>query len=121
MTKTVQLSLRLVGPDDQIDALQIDREKNVETLEKFSDFLQFSLLLAPLSAAGYVMPIEILTMREVADFLKINEKTAYKLTAAGKLPGFKVGGSWRFKRADIESWIEKRVNEGHGGRAACDD
>lgn len=67
------------------------------------------------------MPTDILTMREVAEFLKINEKTAYKLTAAGKLPGFKVGGSWRFKRADIENWIETKVSEGHGGSTDCDD
>lgn len=45
---------------------------------------------------------EILTIREVAQLLKINEKTAYKLAASGKLPGFKVGGSWRFRLDAIE-------------------
>lgn len=50
---------------------------------------------------------EILTLKEVAAYLKLAEKTAYKLAAAGKLPGFKVGGSWRFKREDIALWIEK--------------
>jgi excisionase family DNA binding protein len=49
---------------------------------------------------------QILTLREVAAYLKLAEKTAYKLAADGKLPGFKVGGSWRFRREDIESWIE---------------
>ena len=49
----------------------------------------------------------ILTIREVADLLKINEKTVYKLAADGKIPGFKVGGSWRFDRATITKWIEK--------------
>lgn len=39
------------------------------------------------------MADEILTIREVAKLLKINEKTAYKLASAGKIPGFKVGGS----------------------------
>lgn len=48
----------------------------------------------------------ILTIREVADLLKINEKTVYKLAADGKIPGFKVGGSWRFDRATITRWIE---------------
>jgi len=51
---------------------------------------------------------EILTLKEVAAYLKLAEKTAYKLAAEGKLPGFKVGGSWRFKKEDIESWIEQR-------------
>jgi len=48
------------------------------------------------------MTDEILTIREVAELLKINEKTAaYKLASAGKIPGFKVGGSWRFQRQEI--------------------
>jgi len=51
------------------------------------------------------MTEDILTLKEVAKYLKLAEKTAYRLAAEGKLPGFKVGGSWRFKRADIESWI----------------
>ncbi len=52
------------------------------------------------------MTDEILTLKEVAEYLKLAEKTAYRLAAEGKLPGFKVGGSWRFKKTDIESWIE---------------
>ena len=57
---------------------------------------------------------EILTLKEVAEYLKLAEKTAYRLAAEGKLPGFKVGGSWRFKYSDIESWIEvnKKSNKG---------
>lgn len=54
------------------------------------------------------MESEILTIREVAEYLKINEKTAYRFAAEGKIPGFKVGGAWRFKRTDIEKWIEKQ-------------
>lgn len=56
------------------------------------------------------MSDEILTLREVADYLKLTEKTAYRLAAEGKLPGFKVGGSWRFKRTDLEAWIESKKN-----------
>ncbi|HEY1500949.1 MAG TPA: SNF2-related protein [Acidobacteriaceae bacterium] len=48
----------------------------------------------------------ILTIREVADLLKINEKTVYKLAAAAKIPGVKVGGSWRFDRTTISTWIQ---------------
>lgn len=51
---------------------------------------------------------QILTLKEVAAYLKLAEKTAYKLAAAGKLPGFKVGGSWRFRREDIDRWIEEQ-------------
>lgn len=48
------------------------------------------------------MTDEILTLKEVAKYLKIAEKTAYRLAAEGKLPGFKVGGSWRFRKDDVE-------------------
>ena len=51
---------------------------------------------------------EILTLKEVAEYLKLAEKTAYRLAAEGKLPGFKVGGSWRFKREEIEKWIAEQ-------------
>ena len=54
------------------------------------------------------MPDEILTIKELAEYLKLTEKTAYRLAAEGKLPGFKVGGSWRFKSDDINAWIEKQ-------------
>jgi excisionase family DNA binding protein len=40
--------------------------------------------------------------------LKLTEKTAYRLAAENKLPGFKVGGSWRFKHEDIDKWIEAK-------------
>ncbi len=57
------------------------------------------------------MTDEILTLKEVAEYLKLAEKTAYRLAAEGKLPGFKVGGSWRFKREDVLLWIEKQKNK----------
>jgi excisionase family DNA binding protein len=50
---------------------------------------------------------EILTIKEVAAYLKLNEKTAYRLALHGEIPGFKVGGSWRFDKNDIQQWIEK--------------
>lgn len=54
---------------------------------------------------------EILTIREVSELLKINEKTTYRLAAEGKLPGFKVGGSWRFERQEISNWIKRQTEE----------
>jgi excisionase family DNA binding protein len=39
---------------------------------------------------------EILTITEVCSYLKLADKTGYRLVLEGKIPGFKVGGSWRF-------------------------
>jgi excisionase family DNA binding protein len=54
----------------------------------------------------------ILTIREVADYLKVTERTIYRLAAAKQIPAFKVGGSWRFSRADIDSWINQQSMDG---------
>jgi len=51
------------------------------------------------------MKSDIMTIKEVAEFLKLKEKTAYALAARGDIPGFKVGGSWRFRKGELEKWI----------------
>jgi len=51
---------------------------------------------------------EILTIKQVAEFLKVTDRTIYKLAAAKKIPAFKVGGTWRFSRADIDTWIKQQ-------------
>lgn len=53
----------------------------------------------------------IMTIGEVADYLKVTERTIYRLAAAKKIPAFKVGGSWRFSRADIDIWIKQQSME----------
>lgn len=52
------------------------------------------------------MADEILTLPEVAQLLKVAEKTVYTMAQKRELPAFKVRGQWRFKRADIDQWIE---------------
>lgn len=62
------------------------------------------------------MSNDILTIREVADYLKINEKTAYRLAAEGKLPGFKVGGAWRFRKDEIEKLTKGQTTQDEDGK-----
>lgn len=50
----------------------------------------------------------ILTIREVAEYLKVNERTVYRLAGARKMPAFKVGGTWRFSRAELDQWIKQQ-------------
>ena len=63
------------------------------------------------------MDTDIMTIREVAEYLKLTDKTAYRLAAEGKLPGFKVGGAWRFRKRDIDGWIDLQKVETKGGKA----
>lgn len=51
------------------------------------------------------MESEILTLDEVSIYLKAGKRTVYRLAAEGKLPAFKLGGSWRFRRSDLCDWI----------------
>ena len=51
---------------------------------------------------------KILTIREVAEYLRLAEKTVYRLVSEDKLPGFKVGGAWRFRKIDIDKWIDEQ-------------
>lgn len=63
------------------------------------------------------MDEEILTISEVAKLLKINAKTAYRLASMSEIPGFKVGGSWRFRANDLRHWMDMQSSntkkEGH--------
>lgn len=60
---------------------------------------------------------DILTLDEVAAYLKAGKRTIYRLAASGEIPAFKLGGTWRFSRSDIESWI-KQQSVGSPERAA---
>jgi excisionase family DNA binding protein len=48
---------------------------------------------------------EILTANEAADYLKVNVRTLYRLIKERKIPGRKVGGSWRFRKDILDDWL----------------
>ncbi len=54
----------------------------------------------------------VMTIDEVADYLKMKVVTIYKHAQVGKIPAFKVGSKWRFKRETIDKWIEKQEEKG---------
>ena len=54
---------------------------------------------------------EILTLREVAKLLKVAEKTVYTMAQQNELPAFKVRGQWRFRREDINRWIDQQTEK----------
>lgn len=54
------------------------------------------------------MKTDVMTIRELAAYLKMAEKTLYRLAAEGAVPGFKVGGSWRFRKSEIDKWIKRQ-------------
>lgn len=54
---------------------------------------------------------DILTLDEVAAYLKAGKRTVYRLAANGEIPAFKLGGTWRFRKSDLERWIASRTGE----------
>jgi len=54
---------------------------------------------------------EILTVRELCDYLRVSPRTAYQLVAAGQVPAVKVGGQWRIPRAGLERHLSGREDE----------
>ena len=72
------------------------------------------------SKSGTNMKDEIMTIKDLSLYLKINEKTIYKLTKQGKLPGVKIGGMWRFKKEAIDSWMMNASKQINGGKNDSD-
>jgi len=57
------------------------------------------------------MDEEILTIKDVAQFLKVKPVTIYKLLSLKKIPGVKISGAWRFQSGLILEWIDKDCTE----------
>ncbi|MFA7257174.1 MAG: helix-turn-helix domain-containing protein, partial [Kiritimatiellales bacterium] len=61
---------------------------------------------------------EIMTIEEVAEYLRVSERTVYDWAQKGQLPGGKLGTTWRFKRGDIEGWVNRRISTASGPAAS---
>jgi excisionase family DNA binding protein len=58
------------------------------------------------------MASSMMTVEELAKYLKMKVVTIYKHAQEGKIPGFKVGSKWRFKKETIDNWIERQEKTG---------
>src|SRR5207344_1603883 len=53
-----------------------------------------------------------LTTEEVLEYLQVNLRTVYRLIKAGKIPAVRVGRQWRFRKRDIDSWLDSQRPRG---------
>ena len=51
---------------------------------------------------------ELMILSEVAEYLGMAERTIYQYVQEGKIPAFKIGTSWRFRRSEIDGWLESQ-------------
>lgn len=56
---------------------------------------------------------DVMTIRELASYLKMAEKTLYRLASEGRVPGFKVGNAWRFRKSEVDKWIKHQENRSY--------
>lgn len=56
------------------------------------------------------MDDDILTIEEVARYLRVSERTVYDWAQKGEIPSGKIGTVWRFKKSDIERWVNERLS-----------
>jgi len=62
-------------------------------------------------------PGDVLTIEELAAYLKIPKSTLYKLVREGKIPCQKIGRHWRFRKVAIDHWLEEpRANKPRSGQ-----
>lgn len=53
---------------------------------------------------------KLMTLREVAGYLRLSKDTVYRMASTGKLPASKVGSQWRFRKTDVDLWLERNKN-----------
>ncbi|MFB0526854.1 MAG: helix-turn-helix domain-containing protein [bacterium] len=55
----------------------------------------------------------LMTIKEVADYLRLSKVTVYKMTRQGKIPALKIGKQWRYNKSEIDSWVKQKSNSEH--------
>jgi excisionase family DNA binding protein len=60
-----------------------------------------------------------LTTEEVLEYLQVNLRTVYRLIKAGKIPAVRVGRQWRFRKRDIDAWLDSQRTQSGGSAAAA--
>ncbi|MBI5873308.1 MAG: helix-turn-helix domain-containing protein [Candidatus Omnitrophica bacterium] len=61
---------------------------------------------------------DIMEAREVAEYLHLHPFTVHKLARETRLPGFKIGNDWRFRRSAIEKWVKLQEKLNHNKNSA---
>ena len=67
-----------------------------------------------MSTDGKIVPLNLptdesfLTTEEVLEYLSVNQRTVYRLIKAGSIPAVRVGRQWRFRKRDLDTWLESQ-------------
>jgi excisionase family DNA binding protein len=59
---------------------------------------------------------EVMNVREASEYLGISPDTLYRYVYQDKIPAFKLGNRWKFKRNILDKWIERKISRGKNRR-----
>ena len=59
---------------------------------------------------------EVLTVKDIAEYLDVHPMTIYKYVREGKIPAFKIGKSWRIRKDSMQKWMKENEQQNNGGR-----
>jgi len=54
-------------------------------------------------------PDAVMTLDELAQYLKVSKSTLYKQVQEGRIPGQKLGKQWRFSKAAVDAWLNRQT------------
>ena len=63
-------------------------------------------------------PREVMSIREASDYLGISPDTLYRYVYQDKIPAFKLGNRWKFKKTILDRWMERKINQEKNRRRA---
>lgn len=61
-------------------------------------------------------PREVMNVREASDYLGVSPDTLYRYVYQDKIPAFKLGNRWKFKKTILDKWIEGKISRGQNRR-----
>ena len=61
---------------------------------------------------------EVMNIREASNYLGVSRDTLYRYIYEDRIPAFKLGNRWKFKKTVLDRWIEKQISQGNRGKRA---
>jgi excisionase family DNA binding protein len=61
-------------------------------------------------------PREVMNVREASDYLGVSPDTLYRYVYEDKIPAFKLGNRWKFKKTILDRWMERKISRGRNRR-----
>jgi excisionase family DNA binding protein len=65
-------------------------------------------------AQGSTDAREVMNIRQASEYLGVSPDTLYKYVGENKIPAFKLGNRWRFKKSKLDEWMEEQSGEAEG-------